>query len=115
MKFGQAADVDDEDLHSEPAEDSVPTKIKPVEDELDCHVESIDVGSQQPHSRIAEMQAAEAFLKRMPKMPENGQPEQASVDGTEKLVSAEPVVTDNSKFIEVSDDNYLDEIFIDFQ
>ena len=86
-----------------------------VENELDCHVESIDVGSQQPHSRIAEMQAAEAFMKRMPKVPEDGQPEPASVDGTEKLVSAEPVVTDNSKFIEVSDDNYLDEIFIDFQ
>ena len=118
VKFGHEAE-DESDLHSEPVEDTehgaVPEKIEMVENELDCHVESIDVGSQQPHSRIAEMQAAEAFMKRMPKMPENGQPEQASVDGTESLVSAEPVVTDNSKFIEVSDDNYLDEIFIDFQ
>ena len=118
VKFGYEAE-DESDLHSEPVEDTehgaVPEKIEMVENELDCHVESIDVGSQQPHSRIAEMQAAEAFMKRMPKVPEDGQPEPASVDGTEKLVSAEPVVTDNSKFIEVSDDNYLDEIFIDFQ
>lgn len=118
VKFGYEAE-DESDLHSEPVEDTehgaVPEKIEMVENELDCHVESIDVGSQQPHSRIAEMQAAEAFMKRMPKVPEDGQPEQASVDGTESLVSAEPVVTDNSKFIEVSDDNYLDEIFIDFQ
>ena len=118
VKFGHESE-DESDLHSEPVEDTehgaVPQKIEMVENELDCHVESIDVGSQQPHSRIAEMQAAEAFLKRMPKVPEDGQPESASVDGTEKLVSAEPVVTDNSKFIEVSDDNYLDEIFIDFQ
>ncbi|MBQ6633767.1 MAG: type IV secretory system conjugative DNA transfer family protein, partial [Ruminococcus sp.] len=118
VKFGYEAE-DESDLHSEPVEDTehgaVPEKIEMIENELDCHVESIDVGSQQPHSRIAEMQAAEAFLKRMPKVPEDGQPEQARVDGTESLVSAEPVVTDNSKFIEVSDDNYLDEIFIDFQ
>ena len=118
VKFGHESE-DESDLHSEPVEDTehgaVPQKIEMVENELDCHVESIDVGSQQPHSRIAEMQAAEAFMKRMPKVPEDGQPEPASVDGTEKLVSAEPVVTDNSKFIEVSDDNYLDEIFIDFQ
>ena len=118
VKFGHESE-DESDLHSEPVEDTehgaVPEKIEMVENELDCHVESIDVGSQQPHSRIAEMQAAEAFMKRMPKVPEDGQPEPASVDGTEKLVSAEPVVTDNSKFIEVSDDNYLDEIFIDFQ
>lgn len=118
VKFGHESE-DESDLHSEPIEDTehgaVPEKIEMVENELDCHVESIDVGSQQPHSRIAEMQAAEAFLKRMPKVPEDGQPEQARVDGTEKFVSAEPVVTDNSKFIEVSDDNYLDEIFIDFQ
>ena len=118
VKFGHESE-DESDLHSEPVEDtehgSVPEKIEIVENELDCHVESIDVGSQQPHSRIAEMQAAEAFLKRMPKVPEDGQPEPASVDGTESLVSAEPVVTDNSNFIEVSDDNYLDEIFIDFQ
>ena len=118
VKFGHESE-DESDFHSEPVEDTehgaVPEKIEMVENELDCHVESIDVGSQQPHSRIAEMQAAEAFMKRMPKVPEDGQPEPASVDGTEKLVSAEPVVTDNSKFIEVSDDNYLDEIFIDFQ
>ena len=118
VKLGHESE-DESDLHSEPVEDTehgaVPEKIEMVENELDCHVESIDVGSQQPHSRIAEMQAAEAFMKRMPKVPEDGQPEPASVDGTEKLVSAEPVVTDNSKFIEVSDDNYLDEIFIDFQ
>lgn len=118
VKFGHESE-DESDLHSEPVEDTehgaVPEKIEMVENEFDCHVESIDVGSQQPHSRIAEMQAAEALMKRMPKVPEDGQPEQARVDGTENLVSAEPVVTDNSKFIEVSDDNYLDEIFIDFQ
>ena len=117
VKADRLVEVDENDLHTEPVEDtehgSVPEN-ELREDEQDCHVESIDVGSQQPHSRIAEMQAAEAFMKRMPKVPEDGQPEQARVDGTESLVSAEPVVTDNSKFIEVSDDNYLDEMFIDF-
>ena len=106
VKFGQAADVDDEDLHSEPAEDSVPTKIKPVEDELDCHVENIDVGSEQPHSRIAEMQAA-ARLERFPKSPENGKPEPARVDTDDSVVAAEPVITDDSDYINVAEDSYL--------
>lgn len=117
VKFGHESE-DESDLHSEPVEDTehgaVPKKIEMVENELDCHVESIDVGSQQPHSRIAEMQAAEAFLKRMPKVPEDGQPEPASVDGTESLVAAEPTVTDNSRYIEVYEDNYLDDFYDDF-
>ena len=112
VKFDQAAEADDEDLHSEPVDDddtkheAVP-EITNEDKEQDCHVESIDVGSQQPHSRIAEMQAA-ARLSRIPKLPENGKPEQARVDGTESVVSAEPVVTDDSDYIEVSEDSYLD-------
>ena len=112
VKFDQAAEADDEDLHSEPVDDddtkheAVP-EITNEDKEQDCHVESIDVGSQQPHSRIAEMQAA-ARLSRIPKLPENGKPEQARVDGTESVVSAVPVVTDDSKYIDVSEDSYLD-------
>ncbi|MBR1383427.1 MAG: TraM recognition domain-containing protein, partial [Ruminococcus sp.] len=112
VKFDQAAEVDDDDLHSEPV-DEEDTKHEAVpentndDNEQDCHVESIDVGSQQPHSRIAEMQAA-ARLSRIPKLPENGKPEPARVDGTESVVSAEPVVTDDSKYIYVSEKNYLD-------
>ncbi|WP_051588797.1 VirD4-like conjugal transfer protein, CD1115 family [Ruminococcus sp. NK3A76] len=117
VKFGHESE-DESDLHSEPVEDTehgaVPEKIEMVENELDCHVESIDVGSQQPHSRIAEMQAAEAFMKRMPKVPEDGQPEPVIVDGTESLVAAEPMVTDNSRYIEVYEDNYLDDFYDDF-
>ena len=117
MKFGHESE-DESDLHSEPVEDTehgaVPKKIEMVENELDCHVESIDVGSQQPHSRIAEMQAAEALMKRMPKVPKDGYPEPASVDGTESLVAAEPTVTDNSRYIEVYEDNYLDDFYDDF-
>ena len=112
VKFDQAAEADDEDLHSEPVDDddtkheAVP-EITNEDKEQDCHVESIDVGSQQPHSRIAEMHAA-ARLSRIPKLPENGKPEQARVDGTESVVSAEPVVTDDSKYIDVSEESYLD-------
>ena len=112
VKFDQAAEADDEDLHSEPVDDddikheAVP-EITNEDKEQDCHVENIDVGSQQPHSRIAEMQAA-ARLSRIPKLPENGKPEPARVDGTESVVSAEPVVTDDSDYIEVSEDSYLD-------
>ena len=112
VKFDQSAEADDDDLHSEPVDDedtkheAVP-EITNEDKEQDCHVESIDVGSQQPHSRIAEMQAA-ARLSRIPKLPENGKPEQARVDGTESVVSAEPIVTDNSKYIDVSEDSYLD-------
>lgn len=112
VKFDQSAEADDDDLHSEPVDDE-DTKHEAVpentneENEQDCHVESIDVGSQQPHSRIAEMQAA-ARLSRIPKLPENGKPEQARVDGTESVVSAEPVVTDDSKYIDVSEESYLD-------
>ena len=117
VKFGHESE-DESDLHSEPVEDTehgaVPEKIEMVENELDCHVESIDVGSQQPHSRIAEMQAAEALMKRMPKVPKDGYPEPASVDGTESLVAAEPTVTDNSRYIEVYEDNYLDDFYDDF-
>ncbi|MCR5142853.1 MAG: type IV secretory system conjugative DNA transfer family protein [Ruminococcus sp.] len=107
VKFDQAAEVDDDDLHSEPAEDSLPAKMEPVEVELDCHVESIDVGSEQPHNRIAEMQAA-AKLSKIPKSPENGVPETARVDAEDSVVATEPVVTDNSDFIDVSGDSYLD-------
>ena len=117
VKFGHESE-DESDLHSEPVEDTehgaVPEKIEMVENELDCHVESIDVGSQQPHSRIAEMQAAEALMKRMPKVQKDGYPEPASVDGTESLVAAKPTVTDNSRYIEVYEDNYLDDFYDDF-
>ena len=119
VKFDQAAEVDDDDLHIEPVDDdtpeheSVPEKMEKY-DELDCHVESIDTGSVQPHNRIAEMQAAAAMIEKFPKKPENGEPEPAKVDSEDTVVMTEPIITKDSDSIEVYDNNYLDDYYDDF-
>ena len=109
VKFGHESE-DESDLHSEPVEDTehgaVPEKIEMIENELDCHVESIDVGSQQPHSRLAEIEAAKK-LSKFPKSPTNGVPEPARVDTNDSVVTAEPVITEDSRFIDVAEDSYL--------
>jgi type IV secretion system protein VirD4 len=119
VKFDQTADVDDDDLHNEPVDDdtpnhkSVPAKMEKFE-EIDCHVESVDTGSVQPHSRIAEIQAAKAIMNKIPKKPENGESEKAKLDGKETVVMAEPVFTKDSDFIGVEDENYLDDYYDEF-
>ena len=119
VKFDQSAEVDDDDLHSEAVDDdtteheSVPEKTT-QDDEQDCHVESVDVGSEQPHSRIAEMQAAAAMMNKIPKLPEDGESEQAKLDGKETVVMAEPIFTKDSDFIGVEDENYLDDYYDEF-
>jgi type IV secretion system protein VirD4 len=82
-------------------------------DELDCHVESVDVGSEQPHSRIAEMQAQQ-MLEKFQKMPDDGKPEPAKLDGGETVVAAEPKMTTDSDFIDVNGNSYLDDFYEDF-
>ncbi|MCR5019981.1 MAG: type IV secretory system conjugative DNA transfer family protein [Ruminococcus sp.] len=116
VKFGQTAETDDEDLHSEPSEDnetdekteheSAPENNN-EEKELDCHVEDISVDSVQPHSRIAEMEAAKR-LANIPKKPKNGKPEPASLDDEDTVVTTEPEIEDDKDYICVNADDYLD-------
>ncbi|WP_154662918.1 VirD4-like conjugal transfer protein, CD1115 family [Ruminococcus albus] len=116
VKFGQAAETDDEDLHSEPAEDneaddnteheSAPENNN-EEKELDCHVEDISVDSEQPHSRIAEMEAAKR-LANIPKKPKNGKPEPASLDDEDTVVTTEPEMENDKDYICVNANDYLD-------
>ena len=111
VKFGQEAETEDNDLHSEPVDDdddtpeheSVPTS----DNEQECHVESIDVGSEQPHNRIAEIQAA-ARLEKIPKKPDSGEPEPAKLESEDTVVTAEPLLPADSEYIDVGEDNYLD-------
>ena len=106
VRSDQSAEAED-DLHSEPAEEATPEKMDMVESELECKVESFDTGSTQPHSRIAEMQAAARLIK-IPKKPEDGKPELAKVDTDDTVVTTEPVITNNSVLIDVAEDSYLD-------
>jgi type IV secretion system protein VirD4 len=122
VKFDQTADTDEKELHSEPAADddndeypeheSVPENTN-EEKELDCHVEDISVDSEQPHSRIAEMEAAKRLVN-IPKKPKDGKPEPASVDDEDTLVTIEPEINNDSDFIEVNDNNYLDDLYGEF-
>ena len=113
VKFGQAAEVNDEDLHSEPVDDedsseheSVPEK-KSQDDDLDCHVEDIKVDSEQPHNRIAEMQAVARLTKEQSK-PETFSPEPARVEKKDTVITSEPKMELGKEYICVNADSYLD-------
>ena len=117
VKSDRTAEYSDSDLHTEPVSDEDTPKNEPVperDDEQDCHVESISVDSVQPHSRIAEIKAAEEMFGKIPKKPEDGKPEPAKLQGDETPVAAEPKITNESKYIGVDDNNYLDEWYDEF-
>jgi type IV secretion system protein VirD4 len=114
VKFGHDTELTEEELHSEPVDDeniseheSAPENDEKKEFEQDCHVENIKVDSEQPHSRIAEMQAA-AMFEKMPKLPENGNSEPARIDSDDTVYSTYPEVDIDKEYICVTDDNYLD-------
>ena len=117
MKFGQ--EITDEDIHTEPVDEdeneetpeheSVPTGYI----EQECHVESISVDSEQPHNRLAEIQAA-ARLEKFPKKPDSGEPEPAKLETEDTVVTTEPLLSADSDFLDVSEDNYLDDYYDDF-
>ena len=117
VKSDRTAEYSDDELHSEPVNDEETSERETVpesDDEQDCHVENISVDSVQPHSRIAEIKAAEEMFGKIPKKPENGKPEPAKLQGEETVVAAEPKITNESKYIGVDDNNYLDEWYDEF-
>lgn len=118
VKSDRTAEYSDNELHSEPVGDEEPSERESVperDDEQDCHVESISVDSVQPHSRIAEIKAAEEMFGKIPKKPEDGKPEPAKLQGEETIVAAEPKISSESEYIDVTDSNYLDDLFNDIQ
>ena len=116
VKFGQEAEAEDNDLHSEPVEDDDTPEHESVttsDNEQECHVESISVDSEQPHNRLAEIQAA-ARLEKFPKKPESGEPEPAKLEFEDTVVTTEPLLPADSEYIDTAEDNYLDDYYDDF-
>ena len=117
-KFGHEAEENEEELHSESADDenisehrSVAEDKEKKEFEQDCYVENIDLkqeSERQPHSRIAEMQMAKRF-ERFPKLPKDGKPETAKLDNEDSVYSTEPIMVNESDLIEVDVESYLDD------
>ena len=107
VKFGQEAELIENDLYREPIDDEnthehefVPTS----DNEQECHVESISIDSDQPHNRLAEIQAAQMIGS----IPKDVISEPARLDKEDTVYSASPEIEEGSKFIDVAEENYLD-------
>ncbi len=112
VKFNDNGGAEDEDLHSEPAEDlengsgetvsksgeDVPEKNIENEIERSVTIEEI-TGGLPPCGNVDHLRS------RIPKRPKNGS-EPANLDNTEVIVTSEPNL--KPPFIEVAEKNYLD-------
>ena len=112
VKFNDNGGAEDEDLHSEPAEDlengsgetvsksgeDVPEKNIENEIERSVTIEEI-TGGLPPCGNVDHLRS------RIPKRPQEGS-EPANLDNTEVLVTSEPHL--KPPFIEVAEENYLD-------
>ena len=111
MKFNDNSGAEDEDLHSEPAEDLENGSGKPVsengEDVPEKNVDETErsVTIEEITGGLPPCGNVDHLRSRIPKRPQSGS-EPANLDNTEVIVTSEP----NAKppFIEVAEKNYLD-------
>ena len=99
VKFG-GEDFDEDELYSEPADEDTDTSehesVPEREDEQDCHVEMVNVDSEQPHNELARRKAEQRKAEILA----------ARIEETDKVYTAPAEL--GPDFIGVNDDSYLD-------
>ena len=105
VKFNDSSEQENDDLHSEPVEDSGEADKSPSEDvpkkedEIEQSVTIEDIIGNQVHTAVQP--------REFPKAPKSGSVP-ANLDGSDMVVTTEPLL--KPPFTEVSEESYLDDL-----